>query len=239
MPDDEELLTDERGQYVLDLGPLGYRQPQGRAPHRTAGIATSSMSEDWYTAPDVVAAARQLYGGVIDLDPMSCPEANEVVGAREIFTAADDGLVREWHGNLLMNPPWNNSGRAVAKLLSEREAGHVRGCVTVLNANSMTSRWFAPLLAFPICLPSYRIRHYAPRDSGRGKSSPSTGTVIVFVHGYKRGYGGALVPDPSLVPRFADIFSDLGAILTTYRPASARAASKASAAASEASELDW
>jgi hypothetical protein len=241
-------LVDEHGNWVLDLGPLGYRQPSGREMTE-AGVHTMAATEDWYTAPSVVEAARELFGGTIDLDPMSCEEANEVVRATRIYTAEDDGFVREWHGNLLLNPPWNNSARAIDKLLVERSLGHVSACVCVLNANSLTTRWFEPLLTYPLCVPSYRIAHYAPRARGgfepvarsgkAGKSAPSTGTVLVLVTGMKQGQYGLIPGADGLIPRFAAIFSDLGAILTLYRPASAKAALASAEARSANPELDW
>jgi hypothetical protein len=227
--DFDDPAVDEHGQYVLDLGPLDYHE-RGHAP-TDAGYTTSSLTENWYTAPEIVEAVRTLYGGTIDLDPMSCAEANEVVRAERIYTAADDGLAREWHGRMMLNPPWANSKRAVEKLFAERAAGRVIGCVCVLNANAMTTRWFAPLLRYTLCVPSYRMRNYPSRAQaalGKG-SAPVSGTVMVFVPGIEHTPFGDVPNGASLglTIRFAEIFSDLGTILAMYRPPTAAADARA------------
>lgn len=195
MPSFEERLYFEGDD---DLG--SYQAPVG-----TGTGQTSSRSEDWYTHQDVVSLVHELYDGVPDLDPMSCDEANLLVKAKEFYTAEMDGLVRPWYGRMLWNPPWGGSDataakkRGLNKLLDSYETGDVTECVCVLNANATTTAWFAPLLSFPICFPSYRIKHYSP---GGGGGSPNSGTVVIYVG--KR------------LDRFAEIFSKLGAIMIPY-----------------------
>ena len=65
----------------------------------------SSESNEHYTPPEVVEAARKLLGA-IDLDPFSCALANKVVQATEYFTVS--GFERPWH------MPDANSGRGPA-----------------------------------------------------------------------------------------------------------------------------
>ena len=54
------------------------------------------MSEDWYTHRVITELVRELYGGTIDLDPMSCAEANVTVRADLFYTAHQDGLRYPW-----------------------------------------------------------------------------------------------------------------------------------------------
>jgi len=200
-------LEDERGQGLLDfpdLGPRDYVQPSGRpGPGHM-----SSMSEDWFTPPDVVEAVRELFGGTISLDPFSCAEANDVVRAERFFTAADDGLVQPWAGKLLVNPPWGGGGtastksRAVRKLIRSYREGTVTEAVVVANANATTTRWFAPLFAYPVCFPPRRINYYGPNGTG---TSPNNGTVMIYVGRNVRG--------------FADVFSRFGNIMARFAPA--------------------
>jgi hypothetical protein len=205
----EPSLEDENGQALLpvDVGPRDYQQPKGHGKGQT-----SSLTEDWYTHPGVVEAIRELFGGTIDLDPFSCQEANRTVRATRFFTAEVDGLVHTWHGRLLMNPPWGGSGersvkkRAVAKLIRSYQEGTVTEAVAVLNANATTTKWFAPMFAFPMCFPAYRISHYGPAGAG---GSPNTGTVLIY-----------LGPN---IQRFADVFSRFGNIVQRLGAASAAA----------------
>jgi hypothetical protein len=64
----------------------------------------SSATNEHYTPSLVVEPARRLLGG-FDLDPASCPIANETVKASRIFTIADDGLSQPWSGRVFVNPP--------------------------------------------------------------------------------------------------------------------------------------
>lgn len=205
----EPSLIDENGQPLLDLGDLrrDYRQRRGRGTGQT-----SSLTEDWYTHPDVIEAVRELFGGSIDLDPFSCQEANRTVRATRFFTAEVDGLINSWHGKLLINPPWGGSGntsvkrRAVQKLIRSYDDGSVTEAVAVLNANATTTKWFAPLFAFPMCFPAYRIPHYGPGNAG---GSPNSGTVLIYLGQHVR--------------QFAHIFSRFGNIVQRFEAASVAA----------------
>lgn len=179
---------------------FAYQQPRGH------GIGqTSSQTEDWYTHPEIVELTRTLFGGRIELDPMSCAKANEVVQAETFYTAEQDGLTRPWFGNILWNPPWSGSAensvkrRGVKKLLGSYKSGDVKNAVCVLNSNALTTAWMEPLLAFPICIPPRRIPHYGPHGEG---GSPNSGTVII----------GVTVG----VDRFAQVFGGLGRIMVSY-----------------------
>lgn len=191
---------DEHGQGVLFDGLFEYRQKPGRGSGQV-----SSQTEDWYTHPEVVNLTRTLFSGTIDLDPMSCEKANEVVKAVKFYTAEQDGLTRPWFGNLLWNPPWGGSDansakrRGVKKLIGAFTAGEVHNAICVLNSNAVTTSWFAPLLAFPVCIPPRRIMHYGPHGEG---GSPNSGTILVYV-----GVG---------VDRFAEVFGGLGRIMVPY-----------------------
>jgi hypothetical protein len=65
----------------------------------------SSESNEHLTPPAIVEAARVALGGVIDLDPASCAEANEWIGANKIFTYEDNGYKKPWAGRVFLNPP--------------------------------------------------------------------------------------------------------------------------------------
>jgi hypothetical protein len=195
----EDELFDEVGQGVLFGGELYYEAPEG---HGEGQGQLSSMSQDWYTHSEIVERTRGLFGGRIDLDPMSCEEANRVVQANVYYTAEQDGLIHPWYGSMLWNPPWGGSDassckqRGVKKLIGAFNDGYVRECICVLNANALTTRWFSPLLQFPVCVPSFRIPHYGPDGKG---GAPNSGTVIVYVG--------------TDTTRFQRYFSDLGRIM--------------------------
>jgi hypothetical protein len=93
---------------------------------------------EFYTPPEVVAAARTLLGA-IDLDPASCAAANEVVRASRYYSFREDGLALPWHGRVWINPPfpwlpW------VPKLLAEWR---------VVGISPASSPWRRPALPRP------------------------------------------------------------------------------------------
>lgn len=196
--DSQTPRVDETGQTVLPIA-TRYQAPIGSGTGQT-----SSISEDWYTPKKYVDAAREVFGGTIDLDPMSCMEANRTVQATRFLTAEVDGLTFEWHGNVFLNPPWgqgpnNAKVRAVRKAMVEYDAGRASAVILVLNANAITAGWFARLLATcqAIAVPNHRVSHYGPGGKG---GAPNTGTVFVYLG--------------KCVERFSQVFQRFGTVLS-------------------------
>lgn len=115
---------------------------------------------EWHSPAEAVEPARIVMGG-IDLDPASCPAANEIVKATRFYTIRDDGLSQPWFGRVWLNPPY---GRFAPKFV-ERFRQHfaagavVQGCL-LLATHHLTSRWFTALAAFDVigCLPDRRLK---------------------------------------------------------------------------------
>lgn len=186
----------------------------------------SSKSEEHYSPETVVVPAQETLGR-IDLDPASTPEANRLIGAKNIFTKEDDGLEQEWHGRIYLNPPggafrkrrtiedpgrygYTRSRQALwwLKLMVEMERGHVDGAIFVgfsieLLQSAQSLKCLLPTDA-PLCVPRKRIPFDAWKEGGRiSQKQPSHANVIV------------LVPSPSdvkLVERFQRAFGPSGAV---------------------------
>ena len=62
-------------------------------------VALTSGNREWCTPSEIAEAAPTIMGG-IDLDPASNDTAQENVKAATYYTAADDGLAREWFGRV-------------------------------------------------------------------------------------------------------------------------------------------
>ncbi len=173
-----------------------YKEVQRGAPP----ALHSSDSNEWYTKAEYVNAAREVMGA-IDLDPASCELANRTVKAAQFYTIDDNGLSQIWSGRVWLNPPYgrdgNDSNQALwsARLIKEFCDGDVSEAVLLVN--SVTDcQWFQPLWDFPICFTDHRIRFY--NSDGEG-NSPTHGNAFVY-------FG-------SQADRFAEIFSQFGAIV--------------------------
>lgn len=157
-------------------------------------ILTSSISVEWFTPPEILNLVREVLG-TIDLDPASCETANQLVQAEQYFTQADNGLTKEWHGKVFLNPPYGKHGQKQwsrrmvdAYLSKEIEEG-------ILLVNSATgNKWFKPLKEFPICFPDFRIKFI----SGM-KESPTHSNALVY-------FGDN-------VELFAEKFGTIGAVM--------------------------
>jgi hypothetical protein len=92
----------------------------------------SKATPRWGTPPEYIAMARAALGGRIDLDPMSEPRFNTIVGAERIYTKGDDGLARSWRAEtMLINPAGGLVVQAWRKLIEEMEVAHVSRAVWI------------------------------------------------------------------------------------------------------------
>lgn len=161
----------------------------------------SSESVEWYTPEEYIRAVHDVLGNV-DLDPASCSEANETVGATEIFTQEDDGLTRDWHGNVFLNPPYGKDGNDslagifCRKAIDEHQAGRVVGCIILVNSLH-SQEWQRPLWQYPVCLVDHRIKFVS--GDGTPNKNPTFQNAFFY-----------LGPD---VERFAEVFSRFGYVM--------------------------
>ncbi|MDD3827414.1 MAG: DNA N-6-adenine-methyltransferase [Anaerolineae bacterium] len=135
--------------------------------------------DEWYTPVEYLEAARAVMGD-IDLDPASCAAAQEVVQAKVFFTKEDDGLAREWRGQIWLNPPYSAAlaPRFIDKLCAEYDAGRLDEAVVLVN-NATDTAWFHNLLGrFPACFLRKRVPFWRPGHNGGGARQ---GQVIFYL----------------------------------------------------------
>jgi ParB family transcriptional regulator, chromosome partitioning protein len=139
----------------------------------------SSKSNEWYTHPKYIDAARRVMGG-IDLDPASCATANLLVKATTYYDQEADGLSQPWFGRVWLNPPY---GRAchpfVKKLVEEYETGRVTEAILLVNGNGNDTLWFQPLYDYVLCFSAGRPK-FIPGDAENKKSGPAHGSCFVY-----------------------------------------------------------
>jgi phage N-6-adenine-methyltransferase len=162
-------------------------------------VAFNSGNNEWYTPSEYIAAARWVLGD-IDLDPASSVIANQTVGAKQYFTAEDDGLLQEWRGRVWMNPPYASEliGRFADKLAAHFAGGDVSEAVVLVN-NATETGWFQVMLeqASAVCFVKRRIRFIDM--AGNPSGAPLQGQAILYLG--------------KNVSTFARAFAGFGAVL--------------------------
>jgi phage N-6-adenine-methyltransferase len=153
---------------------------------------------EWYTPLEYLERARAVLS-TIDLDPATSLGAQANVQATQIFTPQDDGLSKDWHGRVWLNPPYSQPlvTQFVAKLLEEISAGRVTAAI-LLTHNYTDTAWFQQVapIADAICF-----------TRGRVKFLKASGEIANPTQGQAFSYFG------EDVGAFAAHFADLGVIV--------------------------
>lgn len=137
------------------------KQKIAEMKERKVHVSNNSGNNEWYTPPKYLKIARKIMGS-IDLDPASNEFANKNVKAKTFYTKEDNGLVKEWFGNVWLNPPYSQPliQQFSEKLVEEIKTGNVnKACVLVNNATE--TRWMQMLLkeCDYVWFPSGRIKY--------------------------------------------------------------------------------
>jgi len=195
-------VTSTSGTSTADASSLAY---VGSKP---GGQLAGRDSDAWFTPVRYIEAARAALGGVIELDPFTCREANRVVGARRFFTAEDDAFKQSWRlprgpRTVFLNPPYSVGAcrKAIDKACEEFGAGSFDRAVVLVN-NATETNWFQGLLRHStgLCLLDHRISFW--NADGKAVSGNTRGQAAFF-----------LDRDGDLAP-FKNAFAGLGTILT-------------------------
>lgn len=142
-------------------------------------INQDSGNTEYYTPPEIIEAARQVMGS-IDTDPASSFGANKIIKAKNIFTVYDNGLFRQWLGNVWLNHPFERGKNHlwVNKLIAEYELNNTEQACCITYA-STSEKWFQPLFDYPQCYLSPRT-NYLTAD-GKIKKGVTKGSVVTYL----------------------------------------------------------
>lgn len=147
----------------------------------SANARHSKATPRWGTPPEIVAMARAALGGRIELDPMSEPAFNRVVGADRFYTKRDDAFKRSWRcETMLINPAGGLVVEAWSALTAGFRARVVQRAIwvgfSVEQLNVLADEEFHPDDFSKLTL-RRRINFLTPRLTPGG--APSHGNYIV------------------------------------------------------------
>lgn len=154
-------------------------------------VEYSSESNEWYTPEPIIDRVRATLGS-IELDPASCPPAQETVQANRYFGVGGevgDGLSVEWHANtLFVNPPYgfdenhrSNTKKWTEYLFDQWAKGNIGEAVLLTYAHP-SRQWFYPFWNFPIAFLYKRIK-FNRSDGSQGTSPPHCNAITYLPDG--------------------------------------------------------
>jgi len=161
-----------KAQKIVDNGSEG-------ASQQVQVTMFSSETNEYYTPPEYIEAAREVMGG-IDLDPASHEKAQEWIQAETFYTVADDGLNKPWFGRVWLNPPYGKEGNDsnqdiwAQHLIAEYQAGNVIEAILLVKA-ALGYNWFENLWwDWPVCFGRERLSFIRSNGDDEGKSKQGT-----------------------------------------------------------------
>jgi phage N-6-adenine-methyltransferase len=186
----EEYLQDcnDQGREVTQAGLLKLAEP--------CHVSHNSVENEWYTPSKYIEAARTAMGS-IDLDPASCELAQETVQSGQYFTIDDNGLTKEWRGNVWLNPPYSKESVGLFATKLVEETANLSQAIVLVN-NATDTHWFHQIakVATAMCFVRGRIKFND--KTGTPANSPVQGQVFIYIGGE--------------VEKFSQVFSEFGFI---------------------------
>jgi len=168
----------EPEKYAQLLYGVAYHKAMAEIADHVRGTFGTGENE-WYTPAEYLELARKVMGA-IDLDPASSDFGQETVQALEYFTPVQNGLQRDWHGRVWLNPPYSQPdiGYFVSKLISEFGAGHVTTAI-LLTHNYTDTGWFheAAGVSSAICFTRGRVKFH---DEKGTVAAPTQGQAFFY-----------------------------------------------------------
>lgn len=143
----------------------------------------NSKNNEYNTPSWLIECARKIMGS-IDVDPASNDVAQEFVQARRYYTKGTNGLIREWKGNVWLNPPYERGviDKFVNKTLLEYYEGNAKQIIVLVNIGTET-KWVQKLLqgCDAVCFLNKRIKFYT--SEGQKKSNNPQGSMVLYFGG--------------------------------------------------------
>lgn len=164
-----------------------------------AHVSHSTGYSEWNTPPKFIEAAKQLMGS-IDIDPASNEKAQEIIKAEKYYTQENNGLDKEWKGNVWMNPPYSQPliKEFCFKLIEKIESKEInQACVLINNATETEFVQEMLKICKAVCFIKGRVKFIDME--GKESGSPLQGQFIIY-------FGNESA-------KFKKVFSQFGEIL--------------------------
>lgn len=147
-----------------------------KKPH----VTNNSGNNEWYTPIKYIEIARNVMGN-IDTDPATSEVANKVVKADVIYTQEDNGLEKDWNGNVWLNPPYAQPliQNFADKLISEIDKGNTKQAMVLVN-NATETKWFNTLSEKARAIWFMRGRVKFIDENGNATGAPLQGQAILY-----------------------------------------------------------
>jgi phage N-6-adenine-methyltransferase len=183
-----------------------YRKAMGERGSTDQKGASGTGENEYFTPPPDIERARLVFGGEIDVDPASHPNAQQIIQAKTYYTKETNGLQHEWSGNVWLNPPYSQPliRDFISKLCIERAAGRITTAI-VLTHNYTDTAWFheLALVADAHCFTRGRVRFYKGVYDDDQRADPTQGQVFSYMGNDVAG--------------FAEAFGEVGFIEVPWR----------------------
>lgn len=128
-------------------------------------------NDEWYTPKEIIQSL-----GEFDLDPATSREAyRQNQSAKQFYTAKENGLSKDWHGRVWLNPPYSNP---LIQQFMIKMAEHNNGIALVFA--KIEAKWFHDIVfeyATAVKFLYNRIQFLKP-DGTKG-TQPRNGSMLV------------------------------------------------------------
>tara|TARA_R100000781_G_C4077522_1_gene126603 strand:- start:1362 stop:1802 length:441 start_codon:yes stop_codon:yes gene_type:complete len=132
----------------------------------------SSKTDDWYTPQYIIDDVCESYGlGWFELDVCA---SKENAKASVFYTKEDDGLSKNWFGNVWMNPPY---GREIGKWIKKAYEESQKGCTVycLIPSRTDTKWWHDYVMKGDITFIKGRIKF-----GGSKNVAPFPSALVIF-----------------------------------------------------------
>lgn len=172
----------------------------------TAGRKSVSEKKDWQTPQKYVDAVKEVFGGIIHLDP--CSSQYSIVGAQvEYLLPKQDGLSLAWNfPSIYVNPPYGNDKERKTKIIDwlrkceEANRVFMSEVIALIPVATNTTHWKKYIYgrATGICFLYDTRLKFLVDGKDEGKGAPMSCAMIYWGENFER---------------FFDVFIQHGAVM--------------------------